>query len=207
MQHNPRGMLPFRPLVGAVVACGATSRKCVIVKMTKRRKRSFLILFVGVLISQFLLKCNGAVDAFCRNDKNSIFPLPVPRDLYLPWIWDAVYVDLAHNNRYVEITAVAPPIHACHFNRSQWTKDTAGGRSNILVDTAASQTLQNQLRHHIAAITTMTDGQKQQAIADVENAHLLVGERLKCEFLDHNDKLLYGAWSDVITGNPMWLGS
>ena len=150
----------------------------------KVKRKIILNLFVGVyFLSEFLVCCNGTMGAFCRNDKST----NAPRDLYLPWIWDAVYVDLAQNNRYVEITAVAPSptMDACYYNHSQWVTDT---------------------RHHIAAKTTMTKVEKQQGMVDVENAIVLVGERLKCEFLDSNDKLLYVSWSDVIMGNPTLLG-
>ena len=135
-------------------------------------KVSLLKLFVGVLVSQYFECCHGAIGAFCRNEKgaNDVFPTPVPHNLLLPWIWDAVYIDFAHHHRYVEITAVAVT------------------------------------RLNSAAITTLTEREKQQAVADVENANILLGERLQCEFLDDNDKLLYVSWSDVITGNPVWLG-
>lgn len=161
-------------------------------------------------------KSNNEVGAFCRpssRERTELFPSHVP-DGFSLWPWDAVLVE---DMGYVEITTIAPPKRGCDFNRTQWLKATGafpqhrqrfadGSFTNVLIETGDANKAQRAINDVINRQGKLTGPQKRNAIADVEGWHLMLGERVDCEYLSATGTSLATTTSDIIYGDPTWLG-
>jgi hypothetical protein len=172
-----------------------------------------VLLFSILLIALQSTESNDT-GAFCRpSGEYRLFPFEVP-DGFTPWPFDAIFVE---EMGYVEITTIAPPKRACDFNVTQWIKAVAafpqhkqrladGSLTNILVDTSDANAVQLAINDITRKQRKMTGPQKRNAMADVEDWHLMLGERLTCEYFDATGNSLATTSSDVIYGDPTWLG-
>jgi len=139
-----------------------------------------------------------ATTAFCQQPahRDAAFPVvPVPTDAWTPWLFDAtLHEDLG----VVELTALAPPKHACDVH-------TDNNNTDLWVDTAEVHALRAAARATIYGAHGVPEARRRNAMADVEETLLMLGERLLCEFQGRDGAVVHTSTSDPVGGDPRWL--